>query len=122
MHLSRLLGTAVLAGALGCASAGGIPESGEPGAAISSAEALILEAQRAGADSLAAEPIAAARTHLAAAKAARDAHDTNRAALTAREAQADATYAKAAADRARAERARSDAEAAMKQLPPGGTR
>ena len=122
MHVSRLLALALVAG--GCASAGGgiFPEAGEPVAAVARAEALIQDAVRAGADSLAAEAIAAARRNVTESQVAQRGHDANRAALFAREAQADATYAKAAAERAKADRARTDAEAALKALPPGGAR
>ena len=122
MHVTRLLAVALVAG--GCASAGGgiFPEAGEPVAALSRAEALIQDAERAGADSLAAEAMAAARRNVTEAQVAQRGRDGNRAALFAREAQADAIYAKAAAERARADRARTDADAALKALPPGGAR
>lgn len=122
MHVSRLLAIALVAG--GCASAGGgiFPEAGEPVAALSRAQALIQDAERAGADSLAAAAMASARRNVVEAELAQRARDNNRAALRAREAQADATYAKAAAERAKADRARADADAALKALPPGGAR
>lgn len=122
MHVSRLLAIALVAG--GCASAGGgiFPEAGEPVAALARAEALIQDAERAGADSLASEAMASARRNVTESQVAQRGRDANRAALFAREAQADATYAKAAAERAKADRARNDADAALKALPPGGAR
>jgi hypothetical protein len=103
-----------------CASAGGsiFPEAGEPIAAIAAAERLINDAQQAGADSLAAEPLAAARTHLAEARAATG----NRAALKGRQAQAAATFARAEAERKLAERAQVQAQESLRALPPGGAR
>ena len=124
MQLTRthVLALAAALAAGGCASAGGFPEAGDASAAIPRAEVLIQEAERAGADSLAGEALTSARQNLAAARSARDGRDNSRAALRARQAQADATYAKEAADRARAERDRTAAEAAMRQLTPGGAR
>ena len=124
MQLTRthVLALAAALAAGGCASAGGIPEAGDAGAAIPRAEVLIQEAERAGADSLAAEALGSARQNLNEARAARDSRDNNRAALRARQAQADATYAKEAAERTRAERDRAAAEAGLRQLPPGGAR
>ena len=110
------------AAASGCASAGTFPEAGDAVAAIAGAERLIQDAERAGADSLATEPLAAARRNLATAKGQRDARQSARAALTAREAQADATLAREAAERGRAQRARDAAATAARQLPPGGAR
>ena len=53
-----------------CASAGGgiFPEAGDGAAAIANAERMITEAERVGADSLAAEALASARQHVAVAK------------------------------------------------------
>ena len=117
MNASRALVAGLLLA--GCASAGGgiFPEAGEPTAAISGAERLIAEAQQAGADSLASEPLASARQHLQQARAA----SGDRAALLGRQAQADARFARAEADRRKAESARAQAEAALRALP-GGTR
>ena len=123
--VSRTLAAAFLAttlAATGCASAGAFPESGDAAAAIAGAERLIRDAERAGADSFATEPLAAARRNLATAQGQRDARQLDRAALTAREAQADATLAREAAERAKAQRARDAAATAARQLPPGGAR
>jgi hypothetical protein len=122
MRLIRLCAVILVAGA--CASAGGgpLPEAGEPTAAMGRAEALIADAAREGADSLANEAITSARTNLAAAQKALGKNDINRAALKARAAEADATYAKAAAERAKADRTKGEAATALSALPPGGAR
>ena len=109
--------------AAACASGGGIiPETGEPSSALTRAEAAIADARREGADSLANEALVSAGQKFAAARTALDKSDRNRAALLAREAEADAVFAKAAAERAKADRAKADAAAALAQLPPGGAR
>jgi hypothetical protein len=111
---------AVLAG---CASAGAnsiFPESGDPNAAIANAERQIAEAVTAGADSLAAQPIASARQNLADAKSLANDGKGDHAALEARAAVADAIFARAEARRIAAERTRAEALASLNQLPPGG--
>jgi hypothetical protein len=118
MRHMRYLALAVALSA--CASASGVfPEAGDAQAAIGGAERMISEAQQAGADSLAAEAMTSARNNLAAARAA----GGNRAALLARQAQADARFARAEAERVRADRARTEAAAALRAITsPGGGR
>ena len=116
--------TALLLVAGGCASFGGggglIPESGDPAAVLTRAEAMIADARQAGADSLANEALVAAGQKFAAARTALDKNDRNRAALLAREAEAEAIFAKATAERTKADRAKTEASAALAALPPGG--
>ena len=104
-----------------CASAGGgiFPEAGDGAAAIANAERMIAEAERVGADSLAAEALASARQHVAVAKT-QQGRDDDRAAMHGRQAAADATYARALAARAAAERQQAAAAAALNALPRGG--
>jgi hypothetical protein len=110
----------------GCASAGAnsiFPEAGDPNAAIANAERQIAEAVTAGADSLAAQPLADARQNVADAKALLNNRQQEQAALEARAAAADAIFAREEAKRLTAERSRSEALASLQQLPPmGGAR
>jgi hypothetical protein len=105
---------------VGCASAGGrVPESGDATQLIARAEQQIAQAQQAGAESLAAANLGAARQAVADARAQLQIGETGRAALLARQATADAIYA---AELARAEQAKQreqEARAAL-QAPPGG--
>ncbi len=110
---------------VGCATAGAggpFPSSGDPYAAIESAEREITEAQRAGADSLAGATLEGARQHLVAAQSELQRRDFNRAAIRARQAEAQARYARAEAERVAAERAREQARGALQALPPTGGR
>ncbi|HSJ65981.1 MAG TPA: hypothetical protein VK922_19010 [Gemmatimonadaceae bacterium] len=123
--MRRMSWLGIVAVLAGCASAGAnsiFPEAGEPNAAIANAERRIAEAVSAGADSLAAEPLASARQNLADAKANLNERNAARAALEARAAAADATFAREESRRLTAERTRAEALASLNQLPPGGAR
>jgi hypothetical protein len=105
----------------GCASGGGIyPEAGDPNAAIANAQRLIGEAEQAGADSLAADPLGTARQNLAAAQSFLQNRQNERAAMKAQEAAADAAYARELVMRIRADREAAQARGAFDALPPGG--
>jgi hypothetical protein len=86
-------------------------------AAIQRATALIADAAAAGADSLAAEPMNAARQHLANAQAERQGPHRDRAPMSARQAAADAVYAKALAQCVTAERTLAAEEKALAAVP-----
>jgi hypothetical protein len=119
MQIWRTLAAALVI--IGCASAGGVfPEAGEPTAAINNARQLVTEAQQAGADSLAAEPLAMARQNLAAAESFLQNRQSERAALKAQEAAADARFALEQARRTLADRDAAQARSAFQALPPQG--
>lgn len=118
MKLFTLAAFLVLAG---CASAGGIPNVGDPDEEVRTAQRMIESAQEAGADSLAILSMSEARAALA---EAQDKRTSNKefSAMKAKEAAASAAYARAVAGRLKAERARNEAKAALEALPPGGAR
>lgn len=110
----------LLAVLCGCAT-GGRPFPTHPTeapAAIQRASALIQDAVVAGADSLAPEPLTAARQHLAEAQAERQGKHPDRAPESAHLAAADATYAKALAQCLTAEHTLRAEQAALAALPP----
>jgi hypothetical protein len=113
-------GFAVVAAAtIGCAtSSHAFPSTpGDLRTTIGRATAAIDNAASAGADTLAADAMRAARQHLADAQIElRDKH-SDRAGLRARQAVADALYAKAQAERVLAERARAAEETQLEQIP-----
>ena len=103
-----------------CASGGAFPPATEPMPhVVGRAMAAITEAAAAGADSLAPEPIKAARQHLVQATAEEQAKHTDRAALLARETIADASYARAEAERVAADHARTAAATQLDKLTSG---
>jgi Domain of unknown function (DUF4398) len=114
------IGFAVMAAAtIGCAtSSHSFPSTpGDPRTVIGRATTAIDAAASAGADTLAAEVMRAARQHLADAQIElRDKHH-DRAGLRARQATADALYAKAQAERIMAERARDTEQAQLERIP-----
>ena len=117
------LGVAVVLA--GCASAGAssiFPEAGDPNAAIANAERQIAEAVAAGADSLAPQPLAAARQNMEEAKTLLNDRKSSQAALEGRAAAADAIFAREESRRIAAERQRAEALASLNELPPGGAR
>ena len=117
--VAAAVAAAAAAGLTGCASSGhNFPQSpGDPRTLIGRATTAIDNASAAGADTLAAEVMRAARQHLADAQVElRDKH-ADRSGLRARQAMADALYAKAQAERVMAERARSAEEAQLEQVP-----
>jgi hypothetical protein len=117
MQLSRLLLSAAFLATAACASAGGYPSTvGDAGSNIGRAKAVIDDAAKAGADSLAPEALQSARAHLAEADAAQKSGARDKAAMAARLATADATYARAVAQRIVAERARAAEQAQLKSL------
>lgn len=123
--MRRMSWLGIVAVLAGCASAGAnsiFPEAGNPNAAIANAERQIQAAVEAGADSLAAEPLATARQNTAQAKTLLADNKGDRAALTARQAAADAVYAREEARRMMAERAQAEALESLRELPPGGVR
>jgi hypothetical protein len=103
----------------GCASSGRAfptrPNEAPP--AIQRATILIQDAVASGADSLAPEPLASARQHLAEAQAEYHGKYPDRAPVTAHQAAADAVYAKALAQCVLAERTLRTEEAALAALP-----
>lgn len=117
MKLFTLAAILVLAG---CASAGGVPNVGDPDEEMRTAQRMIESAQEAGADSLAVLSMSEARAALTEAQNSR----TNRelSAMKAKESAASAAYARAVAGRLKSERARTEAKAALDALPPGGAR
>ena len=118
MRTTLALAVAILGFA--CASTPRYPEvSGSAATEIAAAESAIAAAVRAGADSLASEPLASARQNLEKARAEMQANQHSRAIVTAKMADADARYAatQARLRAARLERAKADAE--MKAIPPG---
>lgn len=117
MKLFTLAAILVLAG---CASAGGVPNVGDPDEEIRTAERMIASAVEDGADSLATLSLAEARTALTEAQNSRSSREWS--ALKAKEAAASAAYARAVATRLRAERSRTEAKTALDALPPGGAR
>jgi hypothetical protein len=120
MRNTRVFALALFA--TGCASAGGpFPkQTGDSRTEIATAERLIAQAQQAGADSLAPEPLVLARQQLASAQADQIANQPDRAAFKGRLAAADAMYARAAAERVRAERVRAAEQAALQDSTRGG--
>jgi len=114
------IGFAVVAAAtIGCAtSSHAFPSTpGDPRTAIGRATSAIDAAASAGADTLAADAMRAARQHLADAQIElRDKHN-DRAGLRARQAVADALYAKAQAERVMAERGRDTEQTQLEQIP-----
>lgn len=121
MRSLRYLGLAALMAGCATAGAGGpFPSAGDPYNAIQGAEREIIEAQRVGADSLAGATLEGARQHLVAAQSDLQRQDFNRAAVHARQAEAQARYARAEAERVVAERAREQARGALHALPPTG--
>lgn len=123
--MRRMSWLGIVAVLAGCASAGAnsiFPEAGDPNAAIANAERQIESAVAAGADSLAAEPLATARQNTATAKTLLNERKQDQAALTARQAAADAIFAREEARRITADRERGEALASLNALPPGGAR
>jgi Domain of unknown function (DUF4398) len=119
MQLSRLITVAVFLTAA-CASAGGYPSTvGDAGSNISRAKAVIDDASKAGADSLAPDALQSAKAHLAEADAAQKSGAKDKAAMAARLAVADASYARAVAQRVMAERARASEQSQLKSLSSG---
>jgi hypothetical protein len=111
------------AGMLGaCASAGGFPKSlpMESSNTINQATQAIADAQAAGADSLATEPLASAKMHLDAAQKEQISRRPDEATLHAREALADARLAKSTALRMKAEHEQAAAQSALNALPQNG--
>lgn len=121
MQIGWVFGVAMLMA--GCASAGGFPSAaGDPNAAIAAARRQISLAQDAGADSLAAGPLADARREVLRAESQLTDTHAGRAAVSAQQAAASAAYAKAEADRVRASQDRARADSALRVLPPQGGR
>lgn len=105
---------------LACASTPRYPElAGSAAAEIAQAESAIAIAVRAGADSLASEPLASARQNLEKARAELQANQNSRALVAAQMADADARYAATQARLRAAQRDRAKADAEMKAIPPG---
>jgi hypothetical protein len=121
MQLSRLL-IAALLGTAACAAAGGYPSTvGDARSNINRSKALIDDASKAGADSLAPDALQSARAHLTEADAAQKSGARDKAAMAARLAAADATYARAVAQRVMAERARAAEQAQLQSLTTTGS-
>lgn len=123
--MRRVTWLGVAAVLAGCASAGAgsiFPEAGDPNAAIANAERQIADAVAAGADSLAPQPLAAARQNMEEAKTLLNDRKNEQAALEARAAAADAIFAREESRRLAAERQRAEALASLNALPPGGAR
>jgi hypothetical protein len=117
------LAVIMAAGALGaCASAGGYPKTlpMEANNTITMATQAIADAQAAGAESLAAEMLGNARTHLDEAQKEMISRKPDQATLHARQALADARLAKSTALQVTAERNQSNAQSALQALPPNG--
>ena len=115
MRVWRLAGL-VLVGA--CAMTPAYPSTIAPGVELDRAAKALLDAQAAGADSLAGDALAKARQTLGQAQERQRAKENDRAAILARMAAGEAEYAKAVAERERAQRARIDAQKALDTLPP----
>jgi len=103
-----------------CASGGGYPATvGDASANMTRAAALIDDATKAGADSLAPDALKSARADLAEADAAQKSGSKDHAAMAAHKAAADAIYARAVAARVLAERARAAEQAALQSVGSG---
>jgi hypothetical protein len=116
---------AVIATALvliGCASAAGFPKTlpMEADNTIALANQAIADAQAVGADSLAADMLGNARTHLDEAQKDQISRKPDQATLHAREALADARLARVTAQRVASERNQAAAQSALQALPPNG--
>ncbi|HUF27645.1 MAG TPA: DUF4398 domain-containing protein [Gemmatimonadaceae bacterium] len=108
---------------LACATAPRYPDvAGSAAPEIATAEQAIANAVSAGADSLAPEPLSAARENLERARVEQQANRESRAIIAARLARADAEHATLTARIRAAERARSRADAEVRAIPPGGRR
>lgn len=117
------LAVMMAAGVLGaCASAGGFPKSlpMESSNTISQATQAVADAQTAGADSLASEPLASAKMHLDQAQKEQISRRPDEATLHARQALADARLARTTALRMKAEHEQAAAQSALSALPPKG--
>lgn len=116
----RYVGLLVATVLLGCSPSRAFRNDVNATSTISEAERFITDAQQAGADSLAAEPLAAAQRAVQTAREFAQQGQSGRAHLEALKAQAEARYARAAAERERAQRQRAQARAAYDALPPQG--
>ena len=118
MRTTLVLAAAMLG--LACASTPRYPElAGSAASEIARAETAIAAAVRAGADSLAREPLASARQNLDRARTELQANQNSRALVAAQMADADARYAATQARLRAAQREREKADAEMKAIPPG---
>lgn len=115
MRVWRVAGL-VLIGA--CAMTPAYPSTIAPGVELEQAAKALLDAQAAGADSLAGDALMKARKTLGEAQERQRARENDRAAILARMATGEAEYARALAERELAHRARTDALKAMEAVPP----
>jgi hypothetical protein len=117
MRVRRVAGL-VLIGA--CAMKPVYPSTIAPGVELERAAKALMDAQAAGADSLAGDALTKARTTLAQAQERQRARENDRAAILARMATGEAEYARAVAERELAQRARTEAQKAIEAVPPPG--
>lgn len=109
--LNCLLLIGAFAGVAACATT-----PAEPVAELAEAQALVQQADAAGASQFAAGPLAQAHAELASAEKLSDSGKSEKARQAAQRASADARLALASTDRAKAEKAATDSDAALNAL------